>query len=157
VAIADSDVAIKPPRSGLVFMVAWIGFLCLLIVAGAAGEHNSRGLWLVFLWLPWLVPVALIARSRVIAAGDTLTSRGPFRTRAWRRDEIDGFAITQSGWSHRVSRIEVHTAAGAWVPLSLATASGPLLAARQQRWLSALEAWHSGASRRANKPPRHHQ
>jgi hypothetical protein len=64
----------------------------------------------------WLVPVALIARSRVIAAGDTLTSRGPFRTRAWRRDEIDGFAITQSGWSHRVSRIEVHTPAGARVP-----------------------------------------
>jgi hypothetical protein len=157
VAIADPDVTIKTPRSGLIFMVAWIGFLCLLIVAGTASEHNSRGLWLVFLWLPALVPVALIARSRVVAAGDTHTSRGPFRTRAWRRDEIDGFAITQSPWP-TMSRIEVHTAAGEWVPLSLATASRPLWgAAPQQRWLSALEAWHSGASRHANKPPRHYR
>jgi hypothetical protein len=94
-------VIIKPSRQGLILIVAWIGFLCLLMVLGAVDEHDPRGLFLVFLWLPWLVPVALTARSRVTAAGGTLTCRGPIRTRVWHRAEIGAFAITASRWSPR--------------------------------------------------------
>lgn len=90
---------IEPPRWGLVAMVAWIGFLCLVMVLGAVDEHDPRGLFLVLVWLPWLVPVALLARIRLSAAGDVLTYRGPFRTRLWRRDEIDCFGIVQSSVS----------------------------------------------------------
>lgn len=60
---AEPVVTIRPSRAGLILMVAWIGFLCLVMVLGAAGEHDTRGLFLVFVWLPWLVPVALAFRS----------------------------------------------------------------------------------------------
>ncbi len=43
---------IEPPRWGLVAMVAWIGFLCLVMVLGAVDEHDPRGLFLVLVWLP---------------------------------------------------------------------------------------------------------
>jgi hypothetical protein len=79
---AEPVVLIRPRRWGLVFMVGWIGFLCLLMVLGSIGEQSARGLFLVFVWLPWLVPVMLIARSRVTIAGDTLTYRSPMGTAA---------------------------------------------------------------------------
>ena len=105
-------VIIRPPRGGLVFMVAWIGFLCPLMVAGAAGEHDLRGLSLVFVWLPWLVPVILAARACVSAAGDALIYRhSPGR------------------WSHRTLRIEMGL---------LTVASGSRLSSR---WLRTRCRW----------------
>jgi hypothetical protein len=145
VTAADSDVVIKPRRWGLIVMVAWIGFLCFLMVVGAVNEHDPRGLWLVFVWLPWLVPVALMARSRVVAAGDTLTCRGPLRTRVWRRAEIECFAITPSWWSPRVSGVEMRLAAGGQITLPLTGTSRLRGGVQQQRWFSQLEAWLSGA------------
>ena len=44
-------------------------------------------------------PVALIARSRLTAAGDTLTYRSPLRARAWHRTEICSFDIAPLRWS----------------------------------------------------------
>jgi hypothetical protein len=72
----EPAVTIKPPRTGMVLVLAWMGFLCLVIVAGAASEHDARALFLVFVWLPWLIPVVLFARSRLTAAGEILTCRG---------------------------------------------------------------------------------
>jgi hypothetical protein len=98
-------------------VVAWIGFLCLLMVLGSIGERSTRGLFLVFVWLPWLVPVALAARSRVTAVGDTLTYRSPLRTRTWRRAEVENFEIASGRWSSRVRQIQMHAVHGAppWV------------------------------------------
>jgi hypothetical protein len=146
----DHALTIKPPRWGLVFSVAWIGFLCLLMVAGAAGEHDARGLLLVFLWLPWLVPVALIARSRLIADGDILTYRSPLRTRAWRRSEIGCFAIIPSPWPPRASRLYLHTAAGQWIAIPITGTAWPRGTAQQRAWLTALEEWRSSAGQQSN-------
>jgi len=92
VAITHSEVTIKPSRQGLVFMLAWIGFLGLLMVL------RAFALWLFcVVLLACLVPVALTARSRLSATGNTLTYRELVRTRVWRRHEIEGFAIPTRG------------------------------------------------------------
>lgn len=117
VTLPEPGVVIKPHRGGLVFVVAWIGFLCLLMVLGSIGAHSARGLFLVFAWLPWLVPVLLAARHRLTAAGDTLAYRSPLRTRTWRRGEVGYFEI-------------------AW----------PRDTAQVGRWYSTLEDWRLGAS-----------
>jgi hypothetical protein len=127
-------------------MVAWIGFLCLLMVAGAAGEHDARGLLLVFVWLPWLVPVLLAARSQVTAAGDTLTYRSSLRTRSWHRSEVQRFEITPIWWSYRASRIQMHTTDGQWVAFAVATAYWPRSTAQIEHWRTALEDWRTGTS-----------
>jgi hypothetical protein len=36
----DPAVIIRPPREGRALMAAWIGFGCLPMVAGAAGQHD---------------------------------------------------------------------------------------------------------------------
>jgi hypothetical protein len=130
----------------LAFTVAWIGFLCLLMVAGAAGEHDARGLFLVFLWLPWLVPVMLAARTHVTADGDTLTYRSPLRTRSWHRSEVQRFEITPTRWSYRANQIQMHTADGQRVAFAITTAYWPRSTARIERWRTALEDWRTGTS-----------
>lgn len=135
---------IEPPRWGLVVMVAWIGLLCLVMVAGAVNEHDPRGLFLVFIWLPWLVPVVLIARIRLSAVGDVLTYRGLLRTRVWRRDEIDCFEIVESNWSPDVGRIQMRTVGGQWVVLGIASARRRH-ATRLAGWLTELQDWQSAA------------
>jgi hypothetical protein len=130
----------------LAFMVAWIGFLCLLMVAGAVGEHDARGLFLVFLWLPWLVLVMLAGRTQVTAVGDTLTYRSPLRTRCWDRSEVQRFEITPIRWSYRANQIQMHTADGQRVAFAITTAYWPRSTAGIQRWRTALEDWRTGTS-----------
>jgi hypothetical protein len=67
---ADEKLTIRPSPPGAVLIVAWILFLCLLM-AGAAKEHDRRGL-LMLICLPWLVPVVLLGRFRLSVAGDAL-------------------------------------------------------------------------------------
>ena len=127
-------------------MVAWIGFLCLLMVAGAASEHDAGGLFLVFVWLPWLVPVLLAARAQLTATGDTLTYRGPFRARSWHRGEVQRFEIIPLRWSYRAHRIQMRTADGQRVAFAVTTAHWPRGTAQIERWRTALEDWRTGAS-----------
>jgi hypothetical protein len=127
-------------------MAGWIGFLCLLMVAGAAGDHDARGLFLVFLWLPWLVPLMLAAQTQLTAAGDTLTYRSPFRTRTWHRGEIRRFAITPIRWSYRTNQIQMHTADGQRVAFAITTVYWPRSTAQIERWRTALEDWRTGPS-----------
>ena len=146
---ADPALIIKPPRAGLVFVVAWIGFLCLLMVLGSIGEHSARGLLLVFIWLPWLVPVMLAARSRVTVAGDTLSYRSPLRARTWRRGEIENFEIAAGRWSSRARQIQMHTTDGERVSFAITARSWPQSTAQVGRWYAALENWRLGDSQPA--------
>jgi hypothetical protein len=132
-----------------VFVVAWIGFLCLLMVLGSIGEHSARGLFLVFIWLPWLVPVILAARSRVTIAGDTLTYRSPLRVRTWRRREVQSFEIASGHWSSRTRQIQIHTTDGGWVSLAITARSWPQNMAQVGLWYAALENWRLGDSQPA--------
>lgn len=141
---AEPAVLIRPRRGGLVFVAAWIGFLCLLMVLGSIGEHSARGLLLVFVWLPWLVPVMLAARSRVTIAGDTLTYRSPLRTRTWSRGEVLNFEIVSPRWLPRVRQITMHTAHGEWVSFVGTARSWPQNTAQVDRWHAALENWRLG-------------
>ncbi|HEV2375914.1 MAG TPA: PH domain-containing protein [Streptosporangiaceae bacterium] len=115
-------------------------------MAGAAAEHDPRGFFLVFVWLPWLAPVMLAARYRVTAAGDTLTYRSPFRTRAWHRSEVQGFEITPGRWPYRSRQIEMRTTAGESVAFSITARSWPRSTAQTDRWRTALEDWRTGTS-----------
>jgi hypothetical protein len=142
----DPVVTIRPPRGGLAFMAAWIGFLCLLMVAGAVGEHNARGLFLVFVWLPWLVPVMLAARCQVTAIGDTLTYRSSFRIRSWHRSQVQRFEITPLRWSYRANQIHMHTTGGQSVAFAITTAHWLRGTAQIERWCTALEDWRNGTS-----------
>lgn len=87
----------------------------------------------------------LIAQIRLSAAGDFLNYRGPFRTRAWYRDEIDCFGIVQWNWSPDVGHIQMRTVGGQWVVFSIASARRQ--AARLDGWLAALEDWHTAPDR----------
>jgi Bacterial PH domain len=124
-----------------VFVAAWIGFLCLLMVVGSIGEHSARGLFLVFVWLPWLVPVILAARSRVTVAGDTLTYRSALRVRTWRRGEVRNFEVVSRRWSPRVRQVRMHTANGERVSFAITARSWPQNTAQVDRWCTALENW----------------
>jgi hypothetical protein len=124
-----------------VFAVAWIGLLCLLMVLGSIGEHSARGLLLVFVWLPWLVPVMLAARSRVSVAGDTLTYRSGLRARTWRRGEVRNFEIATRWWSPRARQIQMHTANGERVSFAITARSWPQNTAQVDRWYTTLENW----------------
>jgi hypothetical protein len=104
-------------------MVVWILFLCLLIVVGALNEHDPRGLFLVLIWLPWLVLVAVFARFRLSVAGDVLTYRRPLRTRSWRRDQIAEFGIVQSAWQPRLGYVYMRTLDGETVTFHVAAGS----------------------------------
>jgi Bacterial PH domain len=108
-----------------VFVVAWIGLLCLLVVLGSIGEHSAGGLFLVFIRLPWLVPVMLAARSRVTIVGDTLTYRSPIRVRTWHRGEVRNFEITSGRRSSRSRQIQMHTTDGEWVSFAITARSWP--------------------------------
>jgi hypothetical protein len=149
VTLAEPGVVIKPHRGGLVFAVAWIGFLCLLMVLGSIGEHSVWGLFLVFVWLPWLLPVVLAARYRLTAAGDTLTYRSPLRTRTWRRGEVEYFEIAYGRWSPRARQIQMHADDGEWVSFAITARSWPRDTAQVGRWYAALEDWRLGASQPA--------
>lgn len=67
--------------------------MCLVMVIGAVNERDPRGLLLVLIWLPWLVPVVLLGRFRLSLLGGVLTYRSPLRTRSWRRDQIAEFGV----------------------------------------------------------------
>lgn len=149
VQLGEPDVVIKSPRGGLVFAVAWIGFLCLLMVLGSIREHSARGLFLVFVWLPWLVPVVLGARYRLTAADDTLIYRSPLRTRAWRRGEVGYFEIAYGRWSPRVRQIQMRAADGEWVSFVITARSWPRDRAQVGRWYAALEDWRLSDSQPA--------
>jgi hypothetical protein len=146
---AEPAVLIRPRRRGLVLVVAWIGLLCLLMVVGSIGEHSARGLFLVFVWLPWLVPVMLAARSRVTVAGDTLTYRSPLRTRTWRRGEVRNFEVASPWWSPRVRHVRMHTANGERVSFAITSRSWPQNTAQVDRWYTALENWRLGGNQPA--------
>ena len=120
---ADEGFIIRPSPVGAVLMVAWIVFLCLLMVAGALNEHDPRGLFLVLIWLPWLVPVVWFARFRLSVAGDVLTYRRPPRTRSWRRDQIAEFGIVQSAWQPRLGCVYMRTLDGESVAFRVAAGS----------------------------------
>ncbi len=139
---AGEGLTIRPSRAGAVLMVIWIVFLCLLMVAGAVNEHDPRGLFLVLIWVPWLVPVALLGRFRLSVAGDVLTYRRPLGTRSWRRDQIAEFGIVQSAWQPRVGYLHMRTLDGETVTFRVAAGSrrrpGKMLG-----WLVALRDWLS--------------
>ena len=139
---AGDGVTIKTSARGAVIMVAWIGFLCLVMVLGAVNERDPRGLLLVLIWLPWLVPVVLLARIRLSVVGDVLTYRGAFRTRAWQRDQIEGFGIVQSRWRPDVGHVQLFTRDGQCIIFFIASASRRR-EDRLQGWLAALEDWRS--------------
>jgi Bacterial PH domain len=130
-------------------MVLWILFLCLLMVAGALNEHDPRGLFLVLIWLPWLVPVVLLGRFRLSVAQDVLTYRRPLRAQSWRRDQIAEFGIVQSDWQARVGYVYMRTLDGETVTFRVAAG----LRRRPEKmvgWLAALRDWLSDAP-----PPGH--
>jgi len=140
---ADEQLTIRPSTVGGVLVVAWILFLCLLMVIGAINQHDPRGLLLVLIWLPWLVPVALVARYRLSVAGDVLTYRSPLRTRSWLRDQIAEFGIVQSTMNARIGYLYMHTLAGEHITFHIASSSRRR-PERLQAWLAALRDWYSG-------------
>jgi hypothetical protein len=135
----DRPLVIGASRVGLVFLVGWIALICLLTVAGALRTHDARGILLVLIWLPLVVPVALVARVRVKASGDTLTYQGMIRKQAWRRQEIDRFVITKPAQSPRPGQLEVRTRSGESVIMSIPGAVRN--AERQRSRLAMLENW----------------
>jgi hypothetical protein len=140
----DRPLVIGASRIGLAFMVGWIVLLCLLIVAPAVSNHNPRGILLVLVWLPLLIPVALVARVRVKASGDTLTYHGMIRKRAWNRRDIDRFDITERAKSPRPGQLELRTVSGESVIMSIPGAFRN--AERQKSRLALLENWRRGRS-----------
>jgi len=140
----DRPLVIRASRVGLAFLVGWIALLCLLIVVGAISRHDPRGILLVLIWLPLLIPVALVARIRVKASGDTITYHGLIRKRAWQRQEIDRFGITKFAQSPRPGQLEVRTRTGESVIMSIP--GGVRNAERQRDRLSKLESWRLARS-----------
>jgi len=140
----DRPLVIGASGFGLAFMVGWIVLLCLLVVASAVSNHHPRGFLLLLLWLPLLIPVALVSRVRVKASGDTLTYHGLIRKRAWNRRDIDRFAITKPAQSPRPGQLELRTVAGESVIMSIPGAFRN--AERQQSRLVMLENWRRGRS-----------
>jgi hypothetical protein len=94
-------------------------------------------------WLPWLVPVALAARSRVTAVGDTLTYRSPLRTRTWGRLEVEHFEIASGRWSSRARQIQMHAADGEWPPSRSRPYPGR---GTWHRSAAGMPLWRAGAS-----------
>jgi len=140
----DRSLVIGASRFGLAFMVGWIVLLCLLVLASAVSSHHPRGFLLLLLWLPLLIPVALVSRVRVKASGDTLTYHGLIRKRAWNRRDIDRFAITKPAESPRPGQLELRTVAGESVIMTIPGAFRN--AERQQSRLALLENWRRGRS-----------
>lgn len=140
---AHDQLTIRPSPVGAVLMVGWIMFLCLLMVVGSVNEHDPRGLLLVLVWLPWLVPVALLGRYRLSVAGEVLSYRGPLRTRSWTRDQIAEFGIVQSAWRVRVGYLYMRTFDGEQVIFHIASGSRRR-PERLQAWLAAFREWLSG-------------
>jgi hypothetical protein len=90
------------------------------MVIGAVNERDPRGLLLVLIWLPWLVPVVLLGRFRLSLVGEVLTYRSPLRTRSWRRDQIAEFGVVQSGSQVRVGYLCMRTLDGEQVTFHVA-------------------------------------
>ena len=134
---AGEQLMIRPSAVGAVVITAWILCLCLLMVIPAISEHDPRGLLLVLIWLPWLVPVALLSRYRLRAAGDVLTYRSPLRTRSWRRDRIAEFGIVQSRMNPRIGYLYMRTRDGEQITFRVAS-SYRRRQKRLQAWLAAL-------------------
>jgi hypothetical protein len=140
---ADEQLMIRPSAVGAVLITAWILFLCMLMVIPAISQHDPRGLLLVLIWLPWLVPVALLGRYRLRAAGDVLTDRSPLRTRSWRRDQIAEFGIVQSSRNPRIGYLYMRPRDGEQITFHIASS----YRRRQERllaWLAALRDWCPG-------------
>src|SRR5215472_1886384 len=135
---AGEQLMIRPSAVGAVVMTAWILCLCLLMVIPAISQHDPRGLLLVLIWLPWLVPVALLGRYRLRAAGDVLTYRSPLRTRSWRRDQIAEFGIVQSSMNPRIGYLYMRTRDGVQITFRVASS----YRRRQKR----LQAWPAALS-----------
>jgi hypothetical protein len=106
------------------------------MVVGAINQRDPRGLLLVLIWLPWLVPVALIGRYRLSVAADVLTYRSPWRTRWWRRDQIAEFGIVQSTLNNRIGCVYMRTRDGEQVTIHIASGSRRR-SERLQSWLAA--------------------
>ncbi|HXW44979.1 MAG TPA: hypothetical protein VEL03_09340 [Streptosporangiaceae bacterium] len=140
----DRPLVIGASRIVLAFMIGWIALVCLLVITGALRQHDPRGFLLLLVWLPLLVPVALVARVRVKASGDTLTYHGLLRKRAWRRQEIARFAITKPVQSPRPGHLEVRTVSGESIIISIPGASRN--ADQQQSRLVMLENWRRARS-----------
>ncbi len=137
---ADERLVIAPSRAGAVLVVGWIMFLCLLMVAAAVSEHDPRGLLLVLIWLPWLVPVVLLGRFRLCVVGDVLTYRRPLSTRSWRRDQIAEFGIAQSTWRAGVGYVYMRTLDGEQITFHLAAGS-QRRPVKIEGWLAVLRDW----------------
>jgi hypothetical protein len=140
---ADEGLTIRPSPTGAVLCVAWLVFLCLVIVAGAAAEHDPRGLLLMLIWLAWLVPIALIARYRLSVTGDLLTYRRPASTRKWRRDQIAEFGVIQSARRASVGYLYLRTVDGEQVTL-YAAAGSRRRPQKIEDWLATLREWLAG-------------
>jgi hypothetical protein len=138
----DQGLTIRPSPAGAVLMVMWIVFLCLLMVVGAINEHDPRGLFLVLIWLPWLVPVILFGRSRLSVAGNVLTYRRPLRTRSWRRDQIAEFGIAQSALQARLGYVYMRTLDGETITFHVAAGSRRR-PEKMLGWLASLRDWLS--------------
>jgi hypothetical protein len=138
----DQGPTIRPSPAGALVTVLWIVFLCLVMVVGALNDHDPRGLFLVLIWLPWLVPVAWFSRFRLSVAGDVLTYRRPLHTRSWRRDQIAEFGIAQSAWRARVGYISMRTLDGETV-IFIVTAGSWRRPEKMLGWLAALREWLS--------------
>jgi hypothetical protein len=142
---ADAELTIRRSAVGAVLMVVWILFLCLVMVIGAVDQHDPRGLLLVLIWLPWLVPVVLLSRSRLSVAGEVLTYRSPLRTRSWRHEQIAEFGIVQSPWRAQIGYLYMRTPDGEQITFHVASGTRRR-PERLQVWLAALSGWLSDTS-----------
>ena len=136
----DQGLTIRPSPARAVLMVMWIVFLCLLMVVGAINEHDPRGLFLVLIWLPWLVPVVMFGRFRLSVAGNVLTYRRPLRTRSWRRDQIAEFGIAQSALQARLGYVYMRTVDGETITFHVAAGSRRR-PEKMLGWLAGLRDW----------------
>jgi hypothetical protein len=131
------------------------------VLIPAIGQHDPRGLLLVLIWLPCLVPVALFGRYRLRAAGDVLTYRSPLRTRSWRRDQIAESGIVQSSMNPRIGYLFMRTLNGEQITFHIAS-SYRRRQERLQAWVVALTttsdaAMRQGHHRSSNRRGRRHE
>jgi hypothetical protein len=140
-------VHIKPTGSVSMFRIVALTAFCL-ILAGAGNAAAGGGmywLFLVILWPPGIALALVINRARLTATGDVLTYRGPLRTRAWQREEIEAFWLDRSGGRTFNVHIGMDTVTGEHVAFRAIQASSLADKWELDCWRAALWDWLEAA------------
>jgi hypothetical protein len=140
-------VRIKPTGSVLMMRILALTWCCP-IVAGAGSAVAGGGmfwLFLVILWPPGIALALVIHRARLTTTGDFLTYRGPWRTRAWQREEIAVFWLGQQKWKTSNVHIGMDTATGEQVAFRAIEASRLFDRYELDCWRAALWDWLDAA------------